>query len=72
MVSVADLADRASRALAESETLSLGQRRVTWLDTPHVPHAWECGPVTVACMHGSAWRGAGGALLRALAEALDR
>lgn len=133
LVSIADLADRAPRALADGETLSLGQRRVTWLDTPHVPHAWECGflyeghtrtllcgdlftqggnglpalteqdilgpseafrkpmdyyshardgrmhlerlaaldPVTLACMHGSAWRGDGGALLRALADALD-
>jgi hypothetical protein len=27
-------------------------------------------PTTLACMHGSAWRGDGGALLRALADAL--
>ena len=134
MVSIADLADRPPRALADGETLSLGQRQVTWLDTPHVPHAWECGflyeshtrtllcgdlftqggnglpaitdkdilgpseafrtpmdyyshtrdgrmhlerlaalePVTLACMHGSAWRGDGGALLRTLADALER
>jgi hypothetical protein len=38
-----DLADRAPRPLNDGETLSLGTRRVTWLDTPHVPHAWECG-----------------------------
>jgi flavorubredoxin len=134
MVSIGDLADRAPRALADGETLSLGTRRVTWLDTPHVPHAWECGflheahtrtllcgdlftqggtglpaltesdilepseafrrpldyyshapdsrrhlerlaslePATLACMHGSAWRGDGGALLRALAHAIER
>ena len=134
MVSIGDLADRPPRALADGETLALGQRRVTWLDTPHVPHAWECGflyedltrtllcgdlftqggaglpavtehdvlgpseafrkpmdyyshardgrehlerlaalaPTTLACMHGSAWRGDGGALLRALADALER
>ncbi|MCU0835249.1 MAG: MBL fold metallo-hydrolase [Chromatiaceae bacterium] len=28
-------------------------------------------PTTLACMHGSAWRGDGAALLRALADALD-
>jgi hypothetical protein len=29
-----------------------------------------CEPTTLACMHGSAWRGDGGALLRALAKSL--
>jgi hypothetical protein len=29
------------------------------------------GPATLACMHGSAWRGDGGALLRALAGRLE-
>jgi flavorubredoxin len=29
-------------------------------------------PVTLACMHGSAWRGDGGKLLRGLAESLTR
>ncbi|MBI4637234.1 MAG: MBL fold metallo-hydrolase [Candidatus Rokubacteria bacterium] len=29
-------------------------------------------PTTLACMHGSAWRGDGAALVRALAEALDQ
>lgn len=29
-------------------------------------------PTTLACMHGSAWQGDGAALLRALADALDR
>jgi hypothetical protein len=105
-----------------------------WFDTPHLPHAWECGfmmeertrtllcgdlftqpgtgaaaliesdilgpseelrrgldyfshakntremldrlastePTTLACMHGSAWRGDGANLLRALAHELDR
>jgi hypothetical protein len=28
------------------------------------------GPTTLACMHGSAWRGDGAALLRALARSL--
>jgi flavorubredoxin len=30
------------------------------------------GPTTLACMHGSAWRGDGAALLRALADSLER
>lgn len=129
-VSVTDLADRAPRALSDGETLSLGAKRVTWFDAPHVPHGWECGylleettrtllcgdlftqgghnpapvteadilgpsmqfqkamdywaytpdtrrqierlastaPTTLACMHGSAFRGDGAALLRTLAE----
>jgi flavorubredoxin len=133
-VSIGDLADRAPRALDDGESLSLGTRQVTWIDTPHVPHAWECGllhesrsgtllcgdlftqggagrpalteadilgpseafrrpmdyyahardgrlhlerlaalrPTTLACMHGSAWRGDGGALLRALADAVEK
>jgi flavorubredoxin len=133
MVSIGDLADRAPRALADGEAISLGSHVVRWLDTPHLPHAWECGflmeertstllcgdlftqggsqlppvtesdilgpseafrremdyfshtknarvmleklastnPATLACMHGSAWRGDGAALLRALADALS-
>lgn len=132
MVSVNDYADRPPRALADGETLDLGRHRLRWLDTPHMPHAWECGlmfddatrtffcgdlftqggggevaltegdilgpseafrgpmdyfahapntgatlerlaalkPETLACMHGSAWRGDAAALLRALAVAL--
>ncbi|MCI4568944.1 hypothetical protein [Lysobacter sp. CFH 32150] len=132
MVSVEDIADRAPRALADGEALSLGRRSLTWFDTPHLPHGWECGlmmdlathtffcgdlftqpgdgtkalissdilgpseafrapmdyyahapntgallerlasmnPRTLACMHGSAWQGDGGTLLRELARAL--
>ncbi|HEX5048163.1 MAG TPA: MBL fold metallo-hydrolase [Gammaproteobacteria bacterium] len=43
MVSVGDFADRAPRALADGEELSLGRRTLRWFDTPHMPHAWECG-----------------------------
>lgn len=133
MTSVEDFADRPPRVLADGETLSLGTHRVQWFDTPHLPHAWECGflmeqytrtflcgdlftqggadlppltesdilgpseamrasldyyahakntramlerlaaaqPTTLACMHGSAWRGNGAQLLRALADALS-
>ena len=133
MVSIDDLADRAPRALADGELLSLGRHAVRWFDTPHLPHGWDCGflteehtatllcgdlftqggadlpavteadilgpseafrrrmdyfshtknagsmleklastnPTTLACMHGSAWRGDGGKLLRELAKALS-
>ena len=132
MVSIGDLADRAPRALADQERVTLGRRTVQWIDAPHVPHGWECGflaetttrtllcgdlftqfgeshppltesdilepseagrammdyyshspdtgrllerlaetaPVTLACMHGSAWRGDGVSLLRSLATRL--
>ncbi|HXQ41763.1 MAG TPA: hypothetical protein VN821_10875 [Candidatus Udaeobacter sp.] len=43
MVSLNDLADRPPRALANGERLNLGGRRVRYIDTPHVPHAWESG-----------------------------
>jgi flavorubredoxin len=134
MVSISDLADRAPRPLADGELLPLGRHSVRWLDTPHLPHAWECGflleertstllcgdlftqggadlppvtesdilgpseafrhemdyfshtknagqlleklaakkPTTLACMHGSAWRGDGAMLLQSLAAELSR
>ena len=43
IVSINDLADRPPRALADGETVSLGEHSVRWFDTPHLPHAWECG-----------------------------
>jgi len=132
MVSVNDIATRPARALADGEILRTGRHAFKWLDTPHVPHGWECGlmmemetrtllcgdlftqggdgsvavtdgdilspseafrramdyyahapqtgatlerlareqPQVLACMHGSAWRGDGAALLRALASSL--
>ena len=133
MVSINDLADLAPRPLTDGERLTLGKHSVRWFDTPHLPHAWECGllmeertstlfcgdlftqggadhptitesdilgpseafrhqmdyfshtknagvlleklasssPTTLACMHGSAWRGDGARLLRALADVLQ-
>lgn len=133
MVSVTDVADRAPRALADGERLSLGRRTLRWLDAPHIPHGMECGylyeetggtllcgdlfaqpgnelpavsestdsvwgpseamrqgfpyapvrnagplldrfaqlePKLLACMHGSSFRGDGGALLRRLRDVL--
>jgi flavorubredoxin len=43
MVSVGDYAIRPPRALADLEELSLGKKRVRWLDTPNLPHNWEAG-----------------------------
>ena len=43
LVSINDLADRPPRALADGEVLALGTHSVRWYDTPHLPHAWECG-----------------------------
>ncbi|MGD9544061.1 MAG: MBL fold metallo-hydrolase [Methylocystis sp.] len=43
MVSLNDLTDRPPRALADGETMDLGGKRVRYIDTPHVPHAWESG-----------------------------
>ncbi len=43
LVSVNDVADREARPLADGETLDLGHHRLRWFDTPHLPHAWECG-----------------------------
>jgi flavorubredoxin len=127
-----ELFDTPTRALEEGKPLSLGAGSVTWIATPHLPHAWECGylfesrtktllcgdlftqpgasgpavtsndvlepservrtsneyfaltsnaeqlleklaatrPEVLACMHGSAFRGGGAALLRSLGERL--
>jgi flavorubredoxin len=134
MVAIEDFAVRGPKVLADGEELTLGHHNIRWFDTPHVPHAWECGlmmdtrthtffcgdlftqggrgetaltesdilgpseafrapmdyfahapqtsavlervagerPTTLACMHGSAWRGDGARLLRELSASLAR
>ena len=42
-VSLADLADRKPRKLADGEAIDLGSKRVRYIDTPHTPHGWEAG-----------------------------
>src|SRR5687768_5221510 len=42
-VSVNDLADRPPRALADGEVIDIGNKRLRWFDTPHVPHGWDAG-----------------------------
>jgi flavorubredoxin len=43
MVSVNDMAIRAPRPLTDGDVLDLGDRRFTYLATPHVPHGWDAG-----------------------------
>jgi flavorubredoxin len=43
MVSVNAAADRPARAMADGETISLGEHAVRWIDAPHVPHGWDNG-----------------------------
>jgi flavorubredoxin len=43
LTSVNDFADRPGRGLEDGEELRLGQHRLQWIYTPHVPHGWDCG-----------------------------
>lgn len=43
MVSLADMADRPPRTLADGEVIDIGGRRIRYLDTPHIPHGWDAG-----------------------------
>jgi flavorubredoxin len=43
LVSVNDLADRLPRPLGDGEEMTIGEKRMRWLDAPHVPHNWETG-----------------------------
>ena len=45
MVSLNDLTDRPPRVVADGEVIQTGGRRVRYIDTPHVPHAWESGVI---------------------------
>jgi flavorubredoxin len=45
-VSLNDMADREPRLLQDGETVELGRdRRVRYLDTPHIPHGWDAGVI---------------------------
>ncbi len=41
LMSVSDLADAATRPLAEGDVLDVGGRRLRQVPTPHAPHNWE-------------------------------
>ena len=133
LVSLNDFGIRPARGLGDGEEFSIGGRRLRWVNTPHVPHGWDCGvlydtstgtlfcgdlftqpgsdnppvtesevlsasetmrammdyyahatatttklqqlaslkPTMLACMHGSAYRGDGAALLQELAVRID-
>ncbi len=44
MISLGDMTDRPARGMADGEELVLGpNKRMRWLDAPHLPHNWECG-----------------------------
>jgi flavorubredoxin len=66
-----DLADRPPRALADGTVLDLGGgKRVRYVATPHVPHAWDAGVLfeestrTLLCGDLFTQVGAGPALVR--------
>jgi flavorubredoxin len=44
-ISLNDLADREPRMVGDGELITSGRRRIRYIDTPHVPHAWESGVV---------------------------
>ena len=41
MLSIDDFFDRPVRGLSDDEVLDLGQKKLRFLVTPHVPHAWD-------------------------------
>lgn len=43
MLSGNDQASRPPRPLVDGDVLDLGNKRVRWIDTPHVPHGWDAG-----------------------------
>ncbi|HET6892228.1 MAG TPA: hypothetical protein VFH31_14090 [Pyrinomonadaceae bacterium] len=43
VVSVNDFAIRPPRPLNDNEVFGIGRRRLRFLATPHVPHAWDAG-----------------------------
>ncbi len=43
MVSMNDIADRPGRALQNGEEITIGNRSLQWIETPHIPHGWDCG-----------------------------
>lgn len=43
MVNLNDFAIRPARPLQDNEVLEIGQRRLRFLSTPHVPHGWDAG-----------------------------
>jgi flavorubredoxin len=44
-VSLANMADRPPRVLANGEVVDIGGKRIRYIDTPHVPHGRDAGVV---------------------------
>jgi flavorubredoxin len=42
-VSIDDMADRPAHTIADDEVIDIGDRRLRFIATPHVPHGWEAG-----------------------------
>lgn len=40
---LSDMSSRPLRALADGEVIEVGDHRLAWIDTPHVPGPWEAG-----------------------------
>jgi hypothetical protein len=45
MLSVDDVAIREPIVITEDREFSLGTKQLRWLDTPNLPHNWECGHI---------------------------
>lgn len=43
MVSVNDFSDRPPKAISDGDSISLGDRELLYIATPHVPHGWDAG-----------------------------
>ncbi len=43
LTSLNDFAVRPAQGLVDGAEFSIGNRRLKWLYTPHVPHGWDCG-----------------------------
>ncbi len=56
MVAMNDVADRPGRALQNGEEITIGSRTLQWIDTPHIPHGWDCG-VLFDKTHGTLFSG---------------
>lgn len=40
---LSDMSSRPPRPLADGEVIEVGEHRLQWIDTPHVPGPWEAG-----------------------------
>lgn len=43
LTNISDYAVRDPRGLADGEEFSIGNRKLQWIYTPHIPHGWDCG-----------------------------